>query len=60
MAVGFLIAMLTILFVFLGVCQYINHEKLRIIREETLSLDSVSNLYRDKALVSYFNEVYYQ
>jgi len=37
-----------------------NHDKLKKIREEVLSLDSIDVLYREAALQPYFNEIYYK
>ena len=53
--IALLILSLGILFIFPAVFQYINYRKVQIIREEVLSLDSIANLYRDKALIPYFN-----
>jgi hypothetical protein len=41
------------------VCQYQRYSREAVIREEVLSLDTVSNLYAINEFKPYFNKIYY-
>jgi len=54
------ISFLAVLMVLLTlICQYQRYSKELIIREEVLSLDTVSNLYTINEFKPYFNKIYY-
>lgn len=54
-----LIALGALLLVVTAGCQYRRYHSEQILREEVLSLDTVSNLYAINEFKPYFNKIYY-